>query len=63
MKPKVAAVCNNCGHIHREGKGAYYDDKRELHYCNVSCFREWALDNVDTLIYDYQKENVERVDL
>jgi hypothetical protein len=62
-KPVLAAICNECNAELNEGQSAFYDDKREVHYCNQSCFVEWARDNVDMLAYEYKKENCGRVDL
>jgi len=62
-KPILAAICNECNAELNEGQSAFYDDKREVHYCNQSCFVEWARDNVDMMAYEYRKLNCERVDL
>ena len=59
----LAAICNECNAELNEGQSAFYDDKREVHYCNQSCYTEWARDNVDALAYEYKKENCGRVDL
>ena len=62
-KPKLAAICNACNAELNEGQSAFYDNKREVHYCNRGCYIDWARDNVDVLAYDYKKEYCERVDL
>jgi hypothetical protein len=62
-KPILAAICNECNAELNEGQSAFYDDKREVHYCNQGCYIDWARDNVDMLAYEYRKENCERVDL
>jgi|APAga8741244001_1050109.scaffolds.fasta_scaffold17033_2 hypothetical protein len=59
----VAAICNECSALINEGQSAYYDDYQDLHYCNRSCYNEWARDNADSLAAVYAKLNCERVDL
>lgn len=60
---KTAAICNACNTELKEGGTSYYDDYKDAHYCNRSCFTEWYLDNAELMANQYAKLNCERVDL
>jgi hypothetical protein len=59
----LAAICNQCDGKLNEGVSAYYDNKRELHYCTRSCFDNWCIDHAEVLAAEYRREHCERVDL
>jgi len=63
MKPKLAAICNECNAELNEGQSAFYDHSRGEHYCDKKCFRDWFVDNAELIGIKYSKENCERVDL
>lgn len=63
MKAPLAGVCSKCNAELREGKSALYDDYRDQHFCNLTCFNEWYTDNVEMLAHEYYMLNVEKVQL
>lgn len=49
-------ICAKCQAEIRHGKLHVEDDQADLRFCDVQCWREWAVDDGESTVLDYYRE-------
>ena len=54
----MTSVCNRCNLPISGADSPVFDEREDVYYCDLPCFRDWAADNIEAMIEFYEGLNV-----